>query len=236
MATDDFLNRITIWEGQHIGDATSLVKIDKEILHCKLGKTGTFLDEKIVILKYNTMPLIMNAIKMKFRLSYDNYLRCMIKGEEVMLCKHKSGTLTLKEFSLLPYPFYDTEDEFLMSEIQRCIVFRYLFFIPENDDAIYMHILGDSIYCHITKKISVDPITKYITSYDLSNNNLPVYSIARFFKGDNEVFHQSIIKLLNGKSTDIIREFMIESISQYDNVDKHMEWVDAVYNRIKQFI
>ncbi len=236
MSLNDSLNIITIWEGQHIGDVTSHIKIDKAVLHCKLGKTGTFLDEKIVILPYDKIPLIINTLKTRFLMSFSKYLCCTFNGEDVILCKHKSGTLTLKEFSTLQYPFYDTNDESVMSEIQRCIIFRYLFFIPENDEDIYMHPLCERIYCHITKRISVSPISKYEKTYDISNKNLPVFSIAKYFKSDNELFSQKVIEVIGRKSTDDIKNIMINIIEKYDTIDKHMDWVDAVYNRVKQFI
>lgn len=235
MLSNDF-SKNTHWEGHHIGDVSSIVKLDKEVIHCKLGKTGTFMDEKIVVLKYNVIALIINSIRRKFCLAFSRYLCCTFKGEEAMICKHLSGTLTLKQFSLLPHPFYDEEDPMVMQEIRYCIAFRYLFFIPEDDEGIFMHILGDSIYCHITKKISVMPISKYETSYDLTNNNLPTYSIARFFKGDNDFFRETVIKLIGKRTIDSIREHMIESISKWDNIEKYMDWVDAVHNRIQLFI
>ena len=236
MASNDLFNQISIWEGQHIGDVTSVVKVDKEVLHCKLGRTGTFLNEKIVILPYDKIPLVINTLKTKFLMAFSKYLCCTFNGEEVILCKHKSGTLTLKEFSTLPYPFYNADDQFVMSEIQRCIVFRYLFFIPENDEDIYMHPLNERIYCTVMKKITVSPISKYEKTYDISNHSLPILSIAKYFKSDNELFYQKVIEVIGKKSADDIKNIMINIIDKYDDIDKHMNWIDAVYNHVKQYI
>ena len=236
MASNDSSYQINIWNGQDIGDITSNIVVSKDIIQSKLGKAAIFGNDNVVILKYNVLPIIINNIKRHFCIYLNKYLTCSINNKKSIICKYSSGILTLRQFSFLPHPFFDENDTCFMEDIQKCIAFRYLFFLADDDESIYMHPLDGNIYSSVLKKITAIPVSTYETSYDLSNKNFPQYSISRFFNSDNEKFKNIIVKMLNNQSINEIRENIISIILRYDNIDNYMEWIDAVCNRISQFI
>lgn len=215
------------WNGSHVGEIDKYVSVYRKgreerllIWIMNVYKKNKLLEVKIVKYK-DEIPLIADDLKSVFDIPQVGKQRILFRNEEYIMLRSDTD---------VPLENYITEigkttlSPVFVKEMQRLFAFRWLTCLTCNYESKIMVRIGVLPYpiSYFENKFTLDSMS--------SSSRVPKTVIRDWFDGREELLLQTIVELIDGRDTNILRSKVCDIIRKYGS--KHIGWSNAIYDRI----